>query len=219
MQVAFFRGLWSVGLCGLCHCWLVGGTVRADTQEVIPVFDSARYEALWVRSPFGVDTAPVAVTEEGPSFAENLVISGIVRIKDKESLVLMDTRTKEYARATPEDGGKFKLISLHVDRDRRNSRAIIGYGEETAEIRFPVQKTNSVGELSVRAAQAGAAVSEGERSRPGPGRSGIGSVNSLDPGKPASRPGSRPGVQSSSDQRAAPPSIPTRRRVILPRQR
>ena len=205
-------------LCGifrlicLLNCfqaWMFFGLSAADTQ-VIPAFDPERYQALWSRSPFGIDTAPVAVPAEGPSFAENLVISGIVRNAGQESILLLNTRSREFDRASADEGGKYELVSLQVDRDRRKSWAMIRYQGETAEVRFPEQKTAPVGKLGTGPAapgrqQAGAGPSSADRGAAAAGRA-----------QTTARAG---GASPGGGVGSSPSGNPPRRRVILPRKR
>lgn len=208
------RILLSVGLGGV----LVAAP--GTDNDVIPAFDPSRYDVLWDRSPFGIDTAPMVVVEEGPSFAEDLAISGIVRSEGKESIVLVNLRTKEFTRATREEGTKYELLSLTVDRDRRKSWAMIGHQGETAELRFPEQKTSPVSKQAL-----GAREVAGRNSREAGSRKEEGSASVAASKERASAKGGKggPAARSSSGvslgDRTAPSVSPPRRRVILPRQR
>ena len=193
--------------------------LRAD-EDVIPAFDPGRYEALWTRSPFGIDTAPLAVAKEGPSFADDLAISGIVRSEGKESIVLVNVRTKEFARATKGEGEKYELLSLKVDRDRRKSWAMIGYEGETAEVRFPEQKTSPVSQKALGSREVAGRNSRETGSRQGGGGGPVSAAVGRDPGGGArGAPAAGSASSASRESRVTPPVSPPRRRVILPRKR
>ena len=44
------------------------GVQGVQGVQGVPRFNSARYEDLWTRSPFGIETAPIMVIKQGPFF-------------------------------------------------------------------------------------------------------------------------------------------------------
>lgn len=174
---------------GVLHAEVTAATEGVQGVQGVPRFNSARYEDLWTRSPFGIETAPIMVIKQGPSFAENLAISGIVRGDGKESVTLVNAKTRKFFRATKGGGADYELVSLTIDRDRRNSRAVIRHGGETAEVRFPEANMKPI-------------------SKPLPKGNVTNSKKAAEESRPEVTPPPRP------DPRAPA----RRRRVILPRQ-
>ena len=94
-----------------------------------------RYEQGWQKNPFTLKTAPVAVAKE--SFAKDLSLAGISSDPGGTTVVLVNTKTREYTRLKNDEPATngMKVKSVH-DADRRSEMSVeLELGNETAEVR------------------------------------------------------------------------------------
>jgi len=101
----------------------------------------SRYESAWSRNPFDLKTtpppAPILAPPPGESFAKNLVIAGITKVGERETLILFDQLNSRYHRVTTSTGADgLRLVSIQHDPKLSNVVARIAKGNEEADIRY-----------------------------------------------------------------------------------
>jgi hypothetical protein len=118
----------------------VGITADTGAPAFAPTLPGIqRYEAIWKRSPFIVETVAVQTTE---GLATKYAVTAIVSIGGKPMVFLMDrlnqtdpaksrfTVTKEK----PANG--IELVEVKVDRDPRKSTAVLKQGAQQAVLSY-----------------------------------------------------------------------------------
>jgi hypothetical protein len=95
-----------------------------------------RYAPLWNKNPFTLKTAPAAIQKD--SFAKDLALAGITRIGADTTVLLVNTKTREYLRLKNEDlhanGIKVKTVNL---RDTRSDSSVeVIMGSETSVLKY-----------------------------------------------------------------------------------
>lgn len=95
-----------------------------------------RYVPLWNKNPFTLKTAPAAIQKE--SFARDLALAGITRIGDVTTVLLVNTKTREYLRLKNEElhasGMKVKTVNMKDTRSESSVEVIMG--AETSVLKY-----------------------------------------------------------------------------------
>ncbi len=95
-----------------------------------------RYESMWNKNPFTLKTAPVALQKE--SFARDLALAGITKIGDDTTVLLVNTKTREYLRLKNLDAHTSGLKVKSVDmRDTRSDSSVeVIMGAESSVLKY-----------------------------------------------------------------------------------
>lgn len=95
-----------------------------------------RYETDWQKNPFTLKTAPAAINHE--SFAKDLALAGISSSGDITTVILVNTRTREYMRLRNHDPAPSGLRVKQVSPSERRAEifAELELNHETAFVRF-----------------------------------------------------------------------------------
>lgn len=124
--------------CLLTFVWLSTGLVASAAEdfhgpEAYPV---DRYVPLWNKNPFTLKTAPAAIQKE--SFARDLALAGITRIGADTTVLLVNTKTREYLRLKNEEmhasGMKVKTVNMKDTRSESSVEVIMG--SETSVLKY-----------------------------------------------------------------------------------
>lgn len=115
-----------------CACRLA----RAQEFAAPKTHPIERYEADWQKNPFTLKTAPAVMNRE--SFAKDFALAGISSNGENTTVILVNTRTREYTRLRNHDpapaGLRVKLVS---PSERRVENFVeLELNQETAIVRF-----------------------------------------------------------------------------------
>ncbi|CAN5843781.1 hypothetical protein BH11VER1_BH11VER1_23130 [soil metagenome] len=95
-----------------------------------------RYIPLWDKNPFTLKTAAAALQRE--SFAKDLALAGITRIGADTTVLLVNTKTREYLRLKNEDihasGMRVKTVSMKETRS--DSSVEVAMGSEATVLKY-----------------------------------------------------------------------------------
>lgn len=95
-----------------------------------------RYVEGWMKNPFTLKTAPVAIQRE--SFAKDLVLGSITKIGDEARVVVINTKT--HARTPLSDGVDsatgMRIKAVHLEASRKETFVEIESGAESAVLRY-----------------------------------------------------------------------------------
>lgn len=194
--------------------------------ENIPrAHDEARYQSVWANNPFTLKT--VSVVQNTVTFAQDWALAGMYRSPTgKVTVTLQNKQTSEYKRISSEDtDGEFRLIEPKFNRNRNEASAVIGHGNQTAELKYDDSLTSKP--VTINNTLRGSEPVPGQPGLPGqPGSpvsitGGAGAMprpGAVPPG--ASRtaiPGAMPTAGAPGNTTAVtPPSISRRRQLIPP---
>lgn len=132
---------------------LVTPSLRAASEPPAETFDPkpldiARYEPVWKRSPFIVETVAVPVSQ---GLASRFGLVGLVTIGGKPTALLLDrtptnpNRTRFLvSRGTPSDDG-VELLSTSSTEDLRKASIVIRLGGQQATLTFDPQVLSQMG--------------------------------------------------------------------------
>jgi len=185
-------------LTGLICTLVLFGKSTATAQEE-PPFQPAthaleRYQRIWERSPFVVETK---IVEESAGLAQRFALTGMAMIDGAPVAFLLDRNSLARIIVAPgRESQGIELVSVDQQSDARNSSAVIKLGAEQASLRFDAE--------SLHGTAGAAAVPAGAAPDPSAGMN------------PAMAAGNQPTVSP-----AQPPNTPTRvirRTLIRPRQ-
>ena len=110
--------------------FLTAGRLTADEPIPKPL-SSARYEALWLNSPF----------LRSLNAAESYVITGVTHIDGKPLVTLCNTSTGERFMLSNEKNSQgWRLIFLRSDANPKNVIARVSVGDEEMTVRFDEQQ-------------------------------------------------------------------------------
>lgn len=103
------------------------------SPEAYPV---DRYVPLWNMNPFTLKTAPAAIQRE--SFAKDLALAGITRIGDVTTVLLVNTKTREYLRLKNEEmhASGMKVKTVNMKDVRSDSSVEVIMGTETTVLKY-----------------------------------------------------------------------------------
>ncbi|MGC1479877.1 MAG: hypothetical protein WA771_05210 [Chthoniobacterales bacterium] len=100
-----------------------------------PVYPIERYEHIWEKSPFVVETQ---VIEQSEGLGKRFSLTGLGSVGEKPVAFLLDRGSLErFSVALDEDPKNgVELVSIQLDSDPRESTATIRVGAEQAEIQY-----------------------------------------------------------------------------------
>jgi len=107
----------------------------ADDGVVVPAFPLSRYESLWQRSPFQVES--VAPPVESAGLAQRFALTGLAAINGEPIAFLMDraTQNRVMVKKDSTDGG-LSLVQVDVQQKYSDSTATVRQGSEVGVVRF-----------------------------------------------------------------------------------
>lgn len=124
-----------------CFCLLVvlsPGLIAAAAEEfrAPEAHPVERYMTLWNKNPFTLKTAPAAIQRE--SFAKDLALAGITRIGADTTVLLVNTKTREYLRLKNEEmhSSGMKVKSVNLRDSRADSSVEVIAGSETSVLKY-----------------------------------------------------------------------------------
>src|SRR5690242_4763504 len=91
-------------LCNITLLILSAGLATpaaAEEFRVPEAYPVERYTPLWEKNPFTLKTAPAAIQRE--SFVKDMALAGITRIGADTTVLLVNTKTREYLRLKNEE--------------------------------------------------------------------------------------------------------------------
>ncbi|MEM1296332.1 MAG: hypothetical protein AAGH89_13270 [Verrucomicrobiota bacterium] len=101
-----------------------------------------RYQAAWEKSPFDRDT----ITSDQPSFADNYALTGISRIGDDWTVLLVDRRTRKYLPISSSDkSGELRIVKVFPHSDKRQAKVKITNGQRDAILNFETELNRATG--------------------------------------------------------------------------
>lgn len=94
-----------------------------------------RYEKSWEKNPFTLKTAPVV--EEKKSFAKDLVLHNVYRVMDEVTVVLANTKTREFLRLKSKEpaANGMKIRSVMIKDSRKDTYVEVELNGESAVLR------------------------------------------------------------------------------------
>jgi hypothetical protein len=110
-------------------------TPPAGDDVVLPAFPLSRYEALWQRSPFQVES--VAPPVESAGLAQRFALTGLAAINGEAIAFLMDraTQNRVMVKKDSTEGG-LSLVQVDVQQKYSDSTATVRQGSEVGVVRF-----------------------------------------------------------------------------------
>tara|TARA_R110002096_G_scaffold54517_13_gene140598 strand:- start:5863 stop:6390 length:528 start_codon:yes stop_codon:yes gene_type:complete len=120
------------------------GIVSSFAQESwSPTYPTLeRYRATWEKSPFDRDT----VASVQPSFAEDYALTGISRIGDDWTILLVDRKTRKYLPISSSDkNSELKIVEVFPNSDRRQAKVKIAKGKQEAILNFDPNFNQPIG--------------------------------------------------------------------------
>jgi hypothetical protein len=112
---------------------LAAAAAQFSEPKAYPI---SRYEAGWLKNPFTLKTAPVAVAKE--SFAKDLALAGWRQAGDDNIVILVNTKTREYSRLKNQEAGAdgIKVAAAHLEDRRSDTYVELEKNGEKAVVRF-----------------------------------------------------------------------------------
>ena len=106
-----------------------------DDGVVLPAFPIARYEALWERSPFQIES--VAPPVESAGLSQRYALTGLAAINGEPIAFLMEraTQNRMMVKADGTEGG-ISLVQVDVQQKYADSTATLRQGSEVGVVRF-----------------------------------------------------------------------------------
>ncbi len=109
----------------------------AEDGVVLPAFPLTRYEPLWERSPFQLES--VAPPVESAGLAQRFALTGLAEINGEPIAFIMDraTQNRLMVRKDSSEGG-VSLVQVDVQKKYIDSTATLRQGAEVGVVRFDV---------------------------------------------------------------------------------
>ena len=106
-----------------------------DDGVVLPAFPIARYEALWERSPFQIES--VAPPVESAGLSQRYALTGLAAINGEPIAFLMEraTQNRMMVKSDGTEGG-ISLVQVDVQQKYADSTATLRQGSEVGVVRF-----------------------------------------------------------------------------------
>ncbi|MEI6536382.1 MAG: hypothetical protein WCN98_13630, partial [Verrucomicrobiaceae bacterium] len=120
---------------GMVYAALCGAAIAEEFVPPKP-YASSRYETGWQKNPFTLKTTPVAIQKT--SFASDLTLAGVRQSEDDTTVILANTKTREYTRlknAEPASNG-MKVKSVHLQGKRSDTYVELENGGEIAVVHY-----------------------------------------------------------------------------------
>ncbi len=113
---------------------LLAATTLSAQSDWAPQYPSLdRYKVAWENNPFDRNTASAAE----PEFAKNLSLTGISRIGDKWTVLVVNQQTSKYLALGSEDNGSgIWVTEVFPHNDRRQATAKVTNGSQEALLSF-----------------------------------------------------------------------------------
>ena len=107
----------------------------AEGGVVLPAFPLTRYEPLWERSPFQLES--VAPPAESAGLAQRFALTGLAEINGEPIAFIMDraTQNRLMVRKDSSEGG-VSLVQVDVQKKYIDSTATLRQGAEVGVVRF-----------------------------------------------------------------------------------
>lgn len=111
-------------------------TLVAEEFHPPAAYPVDRYEPMWNKNPFTLKTAPVALQKE--SFARDLALAGITKIGEDTTVLLVNTKTREYLRLKNLDAhtSGMKVKSVNMRDTRSDSSVEVVMGAESSVLKY-----------------------------------------------------------------------------------
>ncbi len=114
----------------------------AGEEEVLPTaFPVSRYIGIWENSPFNREVLPPVVQTIQSSFAQSLVLEGIVN-DDARGTIAYVRDTKENTplviTSEPSEGHPYTIVSANLSNNPEETKVTLTDGTESGEIGFVV---------------------------------------------------------------------------------
>lgn len=109
--------------------------IETGDSVVLPPFPLSRYQQLWERSPFQLES--VAPPVESAGLAQRFALTGIAQINGEPIAFLMDraTQNRMMVKKDPNEAG-LSLVQVDVPEKYNESTATIRQGAEVGTVRF-----------------------------------------------------------------------------------
>ncbi|CAN5765989.1 hypothetical protein BH11VER1_BH11VER1_30120 [soil metagenome] len=124
--------------CFITCVWLSAGLATPAAEEFHgpEAYPVDRYIPLWDKNPFTLKTAPAAILKE--TFAKDLALAGITRIGADTTVLLVNTKTREYLRLKNQDthASGMKVKSVNMKDTRSDSSVEVVMGTETSVLKY-----------------------------------------------------------------------------------
>ena len=106
-----------------------------DDGVVLPAFPLSRYEALWERSPFQIES--VAPPVESAGLSQRYALTGLAAINGEPIAFLMEraTQNRVMVKTGGTEGG-ISLVQVDVQQKYADSTATLRQGSEVGVVRF-----------------------------------------------------------------------------------
>lgn len=192
-----------------------GGEQPAGAHGVVlPAFPLSRYQSLWERSPFQLES--VAPPVESAGLAQRFALTGIAEINREPIAFVMERATQKRMMVKKDVGeGGVSLVQIDIQKNYNDSTVTLRQGAEVGVVRFD-------------AAAAGAVAVAPPTMLQVPQPSGVPSPARIQPGQPGQSvptpgivpavPG--PGVPQDGQMQSDPGQMPSprviRRRALIP---
>ena len=107
----------------------------AEESITTPAFPLSRYETLWQRSPFQLES--VAPPVESAGMAQRFALTGIAEINGEPMVFVMEraTQNRLMVKADSKEGG-VSLVQVDVQQKYTDSSATLRQGAEVGVVRF-----------------------------------------------------------------------------------
>jgi hypothetical protein len=115
----------------------------AEGGVVLPAFPLTRYEPLWERSPFQLES--VAPPVESAGLAQRFALTGLAEINGEPIAFIMDraTQNRLMVRKDSSEGG-VSLVQVDVQKKYIDSTATLRQGAEVGVVRFDAGAAGAV---------------------------------------------------------------------------
>lgn len=117
--------------------------IPAEGGVVLPAFPLTRYEPLWERSPFQLES--VAPPVESAGLAQRFALTGLAEINGEPIAFIMDraTQNRLMVRKDSSEGG-VSLVQVDVQKKYIDSTATLRQGAEVGVVRFDAGAAGAV---------------------------------------------------------------------------
>jgi hypothetical protein len=107
----------------------------AEDDVVLPAFPISRYEQLWERSPFQLES--VAPPVESAGLAQRFALTGIAEINGEPIAFVMERATQRRLMVRKDStDGDVSLVQVDVQQNYNDSTATLRQGAEVGVVRF-----------------------------------------------------------------------------------
>ena len=119
-------------------------TGAAADDVVLPAFPLSRYEQLWERSPFQLES--VAPPVESAGLAQRFALTGIAEINGEPIAFVMERATQRRLMVRKDStDGDVSLVQVDVQKKYNDSTATLRQGAEVGVVRFDASAASAIG--------------------------------------------------------------------------